>query len=348
MRRDSDTWTPGEALPPGTTSAEALDLLTLPFDQYQRYSTVAQVAGTIRAVLSKTRLRVLDVGGFHRTPHGQAMLPLVPFLPSDRTAVIDLADAVLPNYVRASGTALPFSSEAFELVVSCDTLEHVPFPDRPAFLAEILRVASHCVLLMAPFDDEQTLVAEGIVREYLASRNCVHSPLEEHFERGLPSTGTVRALLGEKGLKAIEFADGYLPNWLAMMVVHLAAGVSPTFLAKLNYFYNRHFSADDRREPAYRRVFVIAKPGHEDLLPAISRAVESHRIGRSPSSSFASDMVSVLKQGHSDEQARMAALEAENARLHQVVEGYEQGHFIRFTRQLYSWRQRLRRRSHGR
>ena len=98
--------------------ADSPDLLSLPFDQFQRYSAVAEVADSLRAHLSKLQLRVLDVGGFHSTRDGQAMLPLVQFLPSDLAVATDLAESVLPNYVRASGAALPFAPEAFELVVT--------------------------------------------------------------------------------------------------------------------------------------------------------------------------------------------------------------------------------------
>jgi hypothetical protein len=138
--------------------ADSPDLLTLPFDQFQRYSTVAQVADSLRGYLSKSHLRVLDVGGFHRTHRGQAMVPLLDFLPSDLAIVTDLAKFIHPTYVRASGAALPFSSEPFEPVVTCDTPE-------------------------------------------------------EHFEPGLPSASDLRAMLRERGLATIEFADGYLPKW---------------------------------------------------------------------------------------------------------------------------------------
>lgn len=348
MRDDSERPTRDEAPPPAHSVAQPPGPLTLPFDQFQRYAAVAQVADAVRAAMEKPRLRVLDVGGFHRTPDGRIMLPLVQFLSSDWAIVTDVADDVLPDYVRASGSALPFRSETFDLVVTCDTLEHLPPADRPAFIDELLRVATCCVLLVAPFDNEQTQRAERIVRDYLAANGCTHRQLEEHFEQGLPSVLQLRSQLAERQLTAIEFADGYLPNWLAMIMLHLTPGTSLDFLAELDRFYNRHFSPEDRREPAYRRAFAIAKPGREDLLPTIAQTLDSRPSANFPEPDFAADLAALLKQAQSDEHARLNSLEAENARLREVVEGYEQGRYIRFMRWLHDWRNRLPGRSDGR
>lgn len=316
------------------------DLLTLPFDQYQRYRAVAEVAGAVRAYLSNPRLRVLDVGGFHRTIGGHAVLPVAHALPSDRAFVTDLVQGVPPNYVRATGTALPFASTAFELVVTCDTLEHVPSSDRSAFVDELLRVASHCVLLVAPFDSEHTSRAERILREYLAASGREHRPLTEHFEHGLPSAQDLRARLSAIGLSSIEFADGYLPNWLAMITICLTFGFSSAFLANLSRFYNRHFSPDDRREPAYRRVFVIAKQGHENLLPAISSTVSASPAASLPRPDFAEDLASLLEQAR-HEYSRLGSPDAENAGLLRKLKNSGQDLFIRFMQWLYAWRKRL-------
>jgi len=330
------------------TASSPLDLLTLPFDQYQRYRVVVEVADSIRVHLGRFQLRILDVGGFHLTREGRPLLPVTHFLPSDFTVTTDLADGIPPNYVRASGVTLPFQSEAFDLVVTCDALEHVPPADRAAFVAELLRVASHCVLLIAPFYSEPARHAERIVRQHLIARSCAHRQLEEHFEHGLPSAEDLRALLAESGLAAIEFADGYLPRWLAMITMQLAEGTSLAFLAHLNRFYNRHFSPDDRREPAYRRVFVIAKADREEILPAVSRVAEPPPADGFPRPEFDTDLACVLQQARRDGQARLASLEAENERLRRVIEGYEQGRFIRLMRWLHGLRERLTGRSYGR
>ena len=348
MGDDFEQLTHDEASPPGHSVAPSPDLLTLPFDQFQRYTAVAQVANALRSALDRQQLRVLDVGGFAMTPIGNAMLPLTHFLPSDLAIVTDLVETVLPNYVRSSGARLPFRSKAFDLVVTCDTLEHVPLPDRPAFIDELLRVAGHIVLLMAPFHDERTRRAEYVVRDYLAASGRTHRQLEEHFEQGLPSVVQLRSHLAERQLPAIEFSDGYLPNWLAMILLHLTPDTSLDFLAELDRFYNRHFSPEDRRQPAYRRAFVIAKPGRQDLLANIAQILDSRPAASFPRSDFADDLTSLLKQAQREGHTRLSSLEAENERLREVVKGYEQGRFMRLMRWLHHRRNRLPGRTDGR
>ena len=347
VRQEARTPTSGEVMQRKDAASARVDLLTLPFDQYQRYHIVAKAADSVRLYLNQPQIRVLDVGGFHLTREGRPFLPVTHFLPSDFTVTTDLADGVPSKYVRASGASLPFRSEVFDLVVTCDTLEHVPAPSRAAFVEELLRVATPCVLLIAPFDSEPTRRAERILRRHLATRDCTHGPLEEHFERGLPSAGELRAQISVNGLSFIEFADGYLPHWLPMMAMQLAHRVTPAFLAELNRFYNRHLSPTDRREPAYRRAFVIAQTGHEDLLPPISSAVDPGPAASQLHADIADDLDSLLKQGQRDAQDRLAILEAENDHLMQVLRGYEQGRLIRLMRWLHQWQERVTGRSSG-
>jgi SAM-dependent methyltransferase len=335
---------------------KALDPLALPFDQYQRYTAVAQIADQVRTRLGQSHLRVLDVGGFYRTRLGQSILPLVHFLPQDQVLAVDLIAKPLPNYALASGRSLPFGNQAFDLVVSCDTLEHVLPADRPAFVDELLRVACHYLVLIAPFDSELTRQAERTLSEYMIAQGIHHEQLQEHLDHGLPTVADLGSIFAKHGLAATDFADGYLPNWLAMMLIKHTPGESLDFHLNLDRYYNRHFSPSDRREPAYRHVFVVAKPGDEALLPNIADVAQlTDPVHASPDLGFAVDLIDLLDQSQptaltktlrqtqiqlADARSRLAALESENARLRQLVAGYERGRFIRFMRWLHN--QRLR------
>lgn len=323
----------------------AVDLLALPFDQYQRYTSVAEIAGLIRTTLNRSALRVLDVGGFYRTRRGEQILPLVHFLPQDWVLAVDLIPDLLPNYILASGLALPFDDRAFDLVVSCDTLEHIHPTLRPKFVEELLRVASHYLVLIAPFENGYTRTAERILVQYMTSQGMQSQPLQEHLAHDLPDRDEVRTELAKRGLESVDFADGYLPHWLTMMLIKHTPGQSLDFHLDLDRYYNRYYTHEDRREPGYRRVFVVAKPGNEALLPAIAsklRPTDSSPAG--PDFGFAADLIGLLTQSQieaANARSRIAALESENARLRQLVADYDRGRFIQAMRWLHEQRNRL-------
>jgi hypothetical protein len=336
---------------------EPTDLLTLPFDQYQRYTAVVQVADRLRAHLQRVELSVLDVGGFFRTLAGEAILPLTHFLPQDQIVVVDRVAERLPNYLLADGRCLPFRSQAFDLAVSCDTLEHIPAAGRPAFLDELLRVTRHCLVLVAPFDSETNRRAEKVLQQYITSQGLRNQPLEEHIALGLPALDAVRAHFSERGLATVDLADGYVHRWLLMMLVKHTAGRSLHFHLELDRCYNQSLSPSDRREPAYRRVFVVTQPGDERFLEGIAGQVhEPADPAADPEFDLFPSLVPVLElcqnaavaealRADTDQptelQAALAALNAENRSLRQLVASYEQGRFIRLMRRLHGWRSKL-------
>ena len=321
------------------------ELLALPVDIYQRYLAAAQVAGHARAHLSKPRLRVLDVGGFGRTPQGNAIMPLAHFLPEDDVLAIDLHTEFVPGYAVASGLHLPFGNGAFDLVTSCDTLEHVSPAAREAFVSELLRVADHFVVLIAPFDGDLNRRAERTLQECLAEQGIHSPPLQDHLEHGLPSIESLKAILANRQLRAVDLPDGYLPHWLAMILFNHTQDPSLALVRDVNRYYNRYISPGDRREPAYRRVVVVAQPGNEALLSSISDLYCSP-----PSSTggadinFAPDLAEFLGSFRSQVTAtreQLGALESENAWLRQQLDGYERGRFMRFMRRVQSWKERV-------
>ncbi|MGC9332509.1 MAG: class I SAM-dependent methyltransferase, partial [Anaerolineae bacterium] len=188
----------------------------------------------------------------------------------------------------ASGGALPFR-RSFDLVVTCDTLEHVPGSKRLGFVDELLRVTRHALLLIAPFDSGSVRLAEHLLVEYMATHGIQQPQLKEHAERGLPDAQDLREHLAQRGLASLDLPDGYLHHWLAMMLVKHTPGYSLNFHLDLDRYYNLHFSPSDRREPAYRRAFVAVQPGDEALLPAVARAWND-----APSSSDRPDLVREL------------------------------------------------------
>lgn len=219
---------------------------------------------------------ILDVGGYFRFG-GEDLLPAKLFLPEEDVAVLDVVDCALPGYVQGTGSRLAFPDGAFDVVMTCDTLEHVKPSERKVFVEELLRVAKEYVLVGAPFYRESTQLAEKLLHEFIIRETgFINMPLTEHIENGLPHLEDVHELLHQKRLDYITLPSGYLYNWLFMMILrhfiisfHDPAQMDLT----INKLYNLHSYEQDHREPSYRNLVVVSKkPGKHELL----KAVEDH------------------------------------------------------------------------
>jgi len=96
--------------------------------------------------------------------------------------------------VLYDGKHLPFEDDSFDAVVSLDTVEHFPKDQRLEFLAELVRVAQHVVVLCAPLgtpehvEYEKRLLADGR-QGGLCAESLLY--LAEHVEYGLPTPNEV-------------------------------------------------------------------------------------------------------------------------------------------------------------
>jgi Methyltransferase domain len=258
------------------TGREPDPRLELPFDQYQRYWVAAEL---LRRIGVGPGARVLEVGG--------APGPLEAFMPEYTLVVSDVQGKQDGRYLLADGAALPFPDGSFDVVLALDVLEHVPAAHRGPFLAEARRVAADVVLLSAPFADPELELAEEALNEFIRARFQGDFPtLDEHADNGLPVLDSTVDSFDASGWAAATLPSGYLPHWLAGMLVHhelLATGVG--HLGKLHAYYNLMISPLDQREPAYRHVVVASETRSANDLAA---AVEALRTpGASPVGSAA-------------------------------------------------------------
>jgi len=243
-------------------------LRDLPFDQYGRHRDARAVADLVRAHEGPSRLAVLDVGGYPcLTPR---------FLPADWVVVVDptAAGAAGGGYLRAAGEALPFFDGSFDLVLSLDSLEHVPPARRPRYLAELFRVARGYVLLLAPFASPETERAEALLFEYVqVVLHAEHAQLREHREHGLPDLVATVAQLEAGGAGCTTFPSGYLHHWLPLMLLkHYLLGLDPDagVHAALDRWYNARDPAADRWLPAYRHGVLASKNGTTTVLTTVA------------------------------------------------------------------------------
>lgn len=228
-------------------------LLRRPFDHYARYRLAAEV---VEAVGARS---VLDVGG------GPGSLN--EFCPGRRVVATDLRvpgpwHAAAPALALADGARLPFADNAFDCVVSLDTLEHVAPGKRAGLLGEAARVAREWVLVVCPCatpgvaDADEALLS--IVRRRFGEDFPTVGVLAEHLEHGHPDPDEVVASLRGAPAEVARFPSGRLDRWLPMMLVFfdlLALGEDEP-VERAQAWYNARFYRDDLREPAYRQAFL--------------------------------------------------------------------------------------------
>lgn len=256
-------------------------ILELPFDQYQRYNLVREIVEVIRSHAQPDRLRLLDVGGFFRIRSGDEILPLTLFCPRDEAIVVDLEYTRQANFIQADGRALPFPASHFDLVVTCDTLEHVPPEFRDQFVKEILSVSRQFAIIAGPFAREDVTLAEEILLQYTWLLGLDHPALRDHRQKGLPELQQLRSLLEAEKVAFFEFPSGYLLNWLFLMMLKqnlLSLPHSNELHSLLDRFHNLNFCDADAQAPAYRTAFVICKDRWNPAFSELKQRYKDNRL----------------------------------------------------------------------
>lgn len=257
-----------------TAPTPNIDLLRMPFDQFGRYQIIAEVAAALRAELGVSQLRILDVGGYQVDERFGERLPLTLFLPEDDIEALDTIPSALPKYHQGDGTAMNFADGAYDLVVTADTLEHIPAELRRAFVGELCRVSRHGVCLVAPFFSHETELAELVLARYFkAELRYTHPFLQEHRDFGLPLVPETAGWFAEQGFATSDFPSGYVHSWLEMMVLRTLLWrltSDDALVGTLEEYYNRVLFPLERREPAYRHL-IVAAPAAAPLLVETAR-----------------------------------------------------------------------------
>lgn len=248
-----------------TGLAQQPALLRKPFDHYGRYRLAAEV---VTAVGGRA---VLDVGGGPGSL--QAFLHDAEVIACDASAPSFWHEAA-PSLVLGDGAALPFRDDAFDVVVTLDTLEHVPEERRATLLAECARVSRGWVLAVCPCATPGVADADAAllsyVRRKLGEEFDTVGVLTEHLTFGHPDPDAVEGALRAAGADVARFPSGRIDRWLPMMVLFyelMALGVDDP-VERVQAWYNRLYYRDDLRAPSYRTAFLARMPGGDGPPPA--------------------------------------------------------------------------------
>ena len=318
----------------------APELQQLSFDLYERYSVLRKLAEDLFPLSSG--LRFLDVGANSPQLWPGFRSLLQEFLPEARCTVADVEITPgLANAVKASGLALPFPDEAFDMVCALDTLEHIPDADREAFIDELLRVSRDIVYLTFPYRSATNEWAERMVDSYLET--VLESPvpqLREHAAFGLPDAEDVDRFVRARDLTAVTFKHGNTDVWLEMMLVsHTLRVRSVDILYELNKRFNREYAALDWSEPAYRTSCVISKRGRRRDLEDAKFRLKSARSGDLRADQLSTFLgfflnLSFQAQALVDKDRHLRNVEARHAWTEKAIEDKD-----RHIRNLDAWRE---------
>jgi len=214
-----------------------------------------------QSTLGLKQVNILDVGGYNGA--------IRDILPGMRTTIVDIQeDDKLENYVRVNSTKLPFKDNAFDVVVSSDTLEHIPPEQRKEFITEMVRVSKGYVFIGAPFGGNGVEVAEAKSNAfYVGMTRKDYIWLKEHKEYVLPDRKWLGNILDNLGVHhksightSVELWENMLRNnfFLAGNIYGVNKGISKK-LASFNQYYLDNFAFEDFPKNGYRTFFIISK-----------------------------------------------------------------------------------------
>jgi len=246
----------------------------LPFDQYSRQEIARKIVNdAIRPFVKKSqqrdKLRIVDFGG-HKG-HTQD------FFPQDNVVVLDVFDEVYDNYVKGDATRAPFKDNEFDIVVSFDTLEHIPKDKREKFVSEAARIAEYAFIVAAPFDNANHDIsnAENIANELYKKINGVDHPwLAEHISYGIPTKKTTEEYIKTTGCDFIATPTNDLFTWMiAQGLMFNATAVSGDVkeVVDVSRFYNMNLKKlESMNGETYRQIYTCSK--HPELLKEVDKA----------------------------------------------------------------------------
>lgn len=226
------------------------------FEYVGRYQLIGEIITRYFAGQTKPK-RILDVGGLGSILDKLVGIP-VTILDNE---VVDEAD----DQMLGSGSDMAkVADDSYEVVVSSDTLEHIPPADRRSFLRELVRVSSDLVVICSPFGDYGAAVQEATLQEiYTGFKGNSHRWLQEHVDYGLPTESKIVSYIPTDA-SHIVIHHSHLQLWRDLLAANLLANDmndEPVHqkVEALNRLYNQEYLFNDFTASGYRNLIVISK-----------------------------------------------------------------------------------------
>lgn len=169
----------------------------------------------------------------------------------------------LLNKIKGTGANLPFRKNSYDVVISTDTLEHIPKHDREKTIYDMIKVARNLVVIVVPtgkLSEKQDRELDQYYQKVFKKRDKF---LSEHVENGLPQNEeilvSIHKILRSLNKKATVSSKPILNLFVRKILMK-------TWISKNKYIYYTYMKGFLLLLPilrlanfgnCYRRMFVI-------------------------------------------------------------------------------------------
>jgi len=240
------------------------DAVALGPDGYSRFFVIINLLERFYGKNKKT-IKILDVGGCSPYMYDLLSESSIAF----ELTILDILPkpAGLPakaTYIQADATKSDLPDGTFDVVVSTDTLEHIPAPIKDAFVQSCVRLSKDVCIMAAPFSTEGVDEAEHYVNDFNKQLFRVGQDwLVEHFEYGKPSVAAVAKVLDGMKVSYIDFGTNNLYSWIFsthMNLIEAKVGLDAKKSEAVRRAYNQSLAQSAEFEGiTYRHFFVAFK-----------------------------------------------------------------------------------------
>ncbi len=116
--------------------------------------------------------------------------------------------------ITTTGKSLPFQNKSFDIVISTDTLEHIPPLSRRQFISELARVAKAHLILAFPTGKLAAQQDQELDQLYRRKFGQPFPFLTEHLKYGLPDKDRVISWLRPTQIHSLTRHNLKLRRWL--------------------------------------------------------------------------------------------------------------------------------------
>ncbi len=231
-----------------------------------RYLIQASILRAYQEASGIKKLKVLDVGGSGSI--------ITQFIDVDLT-IIDILPNTgkLDNYIEGSALMMPFADNSFDVVISCDVLEHIGKDDRAKFIKESSRVSRDFLIIAAPYNLSGVRLAEISANNfYKKLTGQDHIWLLEHLQDELPELNQSINTFKKIGLNTNYFSHTSLDYWQLITRTSFLLGLEqkhPVFVKKikqLNHYYLDKIMIKDFSDTGYRTFLLASKKSEIALV----------------------------------------------------------------------------------